>query len=281
MVMNRKSLSSSVGALMLALAAGTSTADRAITQETQMRTVAPHQPPMIHRVVGDCTGEARPDRVVIAGAMTAEGLKPVEAQVQLDRQLAELKSYVDTEDGHLKLMERVRAAGAMGRPGSNRYQTLPFLAMQRLEIEFPASIAVDDAFERTVSLGLDRFGSNIRVDRVNRRRNVAVRYRFSALRDELDRIHAQCRVEAVARWCATQGANLPVCTLSEQERDSRVKTQSLSLRTQRLLNEHGGVSNYHLNYPWRTEQMARIEPVGNIAVEFTGTLHLQIADMEQ
>ena len=279
--MKPKSLSSSVVAMALACAAGASCADRAIHQETPIRHVAPPQPPMIHRIVGDCTGEARPDRVVIAGAMTAEGLKPAEAQAQLDRQLGELKSYVDAEGGRLELLERVRAAGATGGPSHSRYQTLPFLAMQRLEIEFPASIAVDDAFERVVSLGLDRFGSNIRVDRVNRRRNVAVRYRFSALRDDLDRIVAQCRVEATARWCANEGGNRPVCALPEQERESRVKTQSLSLRTQRLLNEHGGVSNFHLNYPWRTAQVARIEPVGNIAVQFSGTIQLQIADIER
>ena len=280
MAMKPKSLSSSVVAMALACAASASCADRAIVQEAQIRPVAPPQPPMIHRVVGDCTGEARPDRVVIAGAMTAEGLKPVEAQVQLDRQLAELKSYVDAQGGRLELLERVRAAGTTGGPGSSRYQTLPFLAMQRLEINFPASVAVDDAFERAVSLGLDRFGSNIRVDRVNRRRSIAVRYRFSALRDDLDRIVAQCRTEATARWCANEGANRPVCALPEQERESRVKIQSLSLRTQRLLNEHGSVSNYHLNYPWRTDQMARIEPVGNVAVKFSGTIHLQIADIE-
>jgi hypothetical protein len=71
-----------------------------------------------------------------------------------------------------------------------------------------------------------------------------------------------------------------VCALPAGERDARVKTRALNLRTQQLLNERGGVSTYYLNYPWRSEQIDRIEPVGNVAVEFRGTLQLQVTGIE-
>jgi len=137
-------------------------------------------------------------------------------------------------------------------------EVLPFLALQRLEVEFPATIDIDAAFERVLHLGMDRFGSNIRVDRVDRNRRVVVLYRFSALGEELDRIHGRCRAEAIARWCSAEGMDLAVCTLPETERDARVKTRALSLRTQQLLNERGGVSSYYLERRRQADRMRRI-----------------------
>jgi len=273
-----------VGAFALALAsvACTSTAERVASPDTAMRALVVRQSGPSHHLTAECTGEARPDRAVIAGAMTADAASPIDAQAQLDRQLAELTKYVDGERGRLVLLERVRAAGTTsGVRNSHGREVLPFLALQRLEIEFPATVDIDAAFERVRSLGLDRFGSNIRVDRVDRNRRVVVLYRFTALGEELDRIHAQCRAQAMARWCSAEGMDRAVCALPAGERDAQIKTRALTLRTQQLLNERGGVSSYYLNYPWRSEQLARVEPVGNIAVEFRGTLQLQITDIEQ
>lgn len=269
-------------ALALASAACTGSAERVASPDAAMRALVVRQSGPTHHLTAECTGEARPDRVVIAGAMTADAASPSDAQAQLDRQLAELTKYVESEKGRLDLLERVRAAGTTtGVRNSSGREVLPFLALQRLEIEFPATIDVDAAFERVLHLGMDRFGSNIRVDRVDRNRRVVVRYRFSALREELDRIHDRCRVEATARWCSAEGMDHAVCALPAGERDARVKTRALNLRTQQLLNERGGVSSYYLNYPWRSEQIERIEPVGNVAVEFRGTLQLQITGIEQ
>jgi len=272
----------SAAALALAAAASTNASELVVSQGQAIRALVVRQSGPIHHLTADCTGKVRPDRVVIAGAMTAEAVKPLDAQAQLDRQLEELRKYVGAENGRLNVLERVRAARTMRDRGNSRDRnTLPFLALQRLEIEFPATVAIDAAFERLLYLGLDRFGSNIRVDRVDRKRRVAVRYRFSALRDELDRLHARCRADAMTNWCAADGTGLAVCALPVEERDARVKTQALNLGTQQLLNERGGSSRYSLNYPWRSQQMARIEPIGDIAVEFQGTLQLQIFDIAQ
>ena len=216
-----------------------------------MRTGAARPAP----TVKECTGEARPDRVVITGTMTADAASPTDAQAQLDGKLAELRKYVESEQGRLGLLERVRAAGTTsGVRNSRGHEVLPFLALQRLEVEFPATIDIDAAFERVLHLGMDRFGSNIRVDRVDRNRRVVVLYRFSALGEELDRIHGRCRAQAIARWCSAEGMDLAVCALPAAERDARVKTRTLTLRTQQLLNERGGVSTYYLNYPWRASR---------------------------
>jgi hypothetical protein len=246
-----------LGAFALALAstACTSTAERVASPDAAVRALVVRPSGPSHHLTAECTGEARPDRVVIAGGMTAQSASPLDAQAQLDRQLAELRKYVHGENGRLDLLERVRAAGMTGGGGSTRgSEVLPFLALQRLEIEFPASIDIDAAFERVLHLGMDRFGSNIRVDRVDRNRRVVVRYRFSALREELDRIHDRCRAEATARWCSAEGMDHAVCALPAGERNARVKTRALNLRTQQLLNERGGVSTYYLNYPWRASR---------------------------
>ena len=272
-----------LGAIALALAstACTGSAERVTAPDAAMRALVVRQSGPTHHLTAECTGKARPDRAVIAGAMTADAASPTDAQAQLDGKLAELRKYVEREKGRLDLLERVRAAGTTsGVRNSRGREVLPFLALQRLEVEFPATIDIDAAFERVLHLGMDRFGSNIRVDRVDRNRRVVVLYHFSALSEELDRIHGRCRAEAIARWCSAEGMDLAVCTLPETERDARVKTRALSLRTQQLLNERGGVSSYYLNYPWRSEQMARVEPVGNIAVEFRGTLQLQVTGIE-
>lgn len=276
-------LSATALALALAAAACAGATEPVVSQDETARALVVRQNRPILYLNGSCRGEARPDRVVIFGAMTAEAVKPLDAQEKLERQLAELTKYVNEQNGQVHLLERVRAARTMReRSGrSSRAETLPFLALQRLEAEFPATVAVDTVFERMLYFGLDRFGSNIRVDRVDRKRRVAVRYRFSALLPELDRLHDQCRADAITRWCAEEGADRPVCALPAEERDARVKTRSLNLRTQQLMNERGGVTRFHLNYPWSSEQMARIEPVGDLAVEFQGTIQLQIADIEQ
>lgn len=224
----------------------------------------------------DCAGEVRPDRVVIVGGMTVESLKPVEAQERLDRQLAELRKFVIAQNGSVNLLERVRAARAAGGHGGNRPEALPFLALQRLEIEFPAAVAIDALLERVLQFGLDRFGSSIRTDYVDGNRQVAVRYRFSALHTALDSIHRQCRIEAVNRWCAGEGAAAGVCALSAGERDALVRTHSLILQTQPLLTEHGGVTRLHLNYPWQAAQLASVEPLGDLTVRFQGALQLGI-----
>ena len=268
-------------AMALASAACTSTAERVAAPDGAMRALVVRQNGPTHHLSAECAGKVRPDRAVIAGAMTAEAESPTDAQALLDRQLAELRKYVESQNGRLELLERVRAAGTTRGLRNNRgRELLPFLALQRLEIDFPATVDIDAAFERVMSLGLDRFGSNIRVDRVDRNRRVVVLYRFSALTEELDRIHSQCRAEALARWCSAEGMDRAVCALPAGERDAQVKTRALTLRTQQLLNERGGVSSYYLNYPWRSEQIERVEPAGNVAVEFRGTLQLQITDVE-
>lgn len=288
MTMNKAALSATVraaarrtlfaAALAFALAAGAT--ERSVSQDEATRGLVVRQSGAIQYLTAECAGEARPDRVVIFGAMTAEAVKPLDAQAQLDRQLTELRKFVDEQNGRLDVLERVRAARTMSARRSSGRETPPFLALQRLEIEFPVTIDVDAMFERVLYFGLDRFGPNIRVDRVDRKRHIAVRYRFSALVDELDRLHDRCRAQAIARWCANEGAGLAVCALPAGEHDARVRTQALNLRTQRLLNDRGNVTTFHVSYPWRSEQTAGIEPVGNIAVEFKGTIQLQIADVE-
>jgi hypothetical protein len=234
-----------------------------------------------HRYVHACTGDIRPDRAVIVGGMTAEAVKPTEAQAQLDRQIAELKRLAASHGGEVRLLERLRAARAASDRQPPRAEPPPFVALQRLEVDLPATVDVDALLERVLRLGLDRFGSGVRIEYVDTNPRVLVRYRFSALARELDALHERCRQQAIGAWCAGSPPVPQACSLAPEERGRRFRTQSLSVQTQPLLLEQGGVTRYRLSLPWPPDQVTSVEVLGNLAVRFEGTLHLAVSDEPQ
>jgi hypothetical protein len=264
-------------AVCLALALGASLPARA-DQATSHLEVQPARPAALH-IVHACTGEARPDRVVIVGGMSAEAIRPTEAQARLDRQLAELRKLAAAHGGEVLALERLRAARTARERQDSRPEPPPFVMLQRLEVSLPAKVDVDAIFERALALGLDRFGSGIRVEHVETNPRLVVRYRFSALGRELDALHERCRAAAIAHWCAAPQAEGALCRLPPSERASRFVTQQLSVQTQSLLMEHGGVTRYQFALPWTPDQLSRVEPLGDLPVRFEGTLRLAVVDV--
>ncbi len=242
---------------------------RALTHPA--RASAPH-------VAHACTGEVRPDRVIIAGGMSAEAVRPTEAQARLDRQIAELRKLAAAHGGETLLLERLRAARTLRERQDARLEPPPFLMLQRLEVSLPANVDVDALLERVLQLGLDRFGSAVRVEHVETNPRIVVRYRFSALARELDALHERCREEAIRHWCTGPQAAGELCRLAPAERATRFVTQQLSVQTQPLLAEHGGITRYRVTHPWAPDQLSMIEPLGELAVRFEGTLHLAVVD---
>jgi len=229
---------------------------------------------------GECNGEVRPDRVVVVGGISAQGLKPAVAKAQLDKQIEAVRQYVEGKRGRLVLLEVLRAAQTVTRaPSSENTATQPFILVQSLEVEFPVTEEVDAVLERLLQLGLDRFGKQVSIEASSYGRNVMVYYRFSDLRSQLDRLHAACKQRLVVEWCLSARGNKDggVCKTAEQL-DQRFPTLSASLQSSPVLREHGGRAPYFLSYPWQSAQLSQVELLGNMPLSLSGPLTIRTPD---
>lgn len=229
---------------------------------------------------GECNGEARPDRAVIVGGISAQGLKPAVAKAQLDRQIEALRQYVAGKQGRLVLLEVLRAAQPATRaasPGNAASQ--PFILVQSLEAEFPLTQDVDAILERLLQLGLDRFGKQVTVEASSYGRSVMVYYRFTDLRSQLERMHAACKQRLAAEWCASVHGNKDGSACKSTEPlDQRFPTLSASFQSAPMLREHGGRAPYYLNYPWQSAQISQVELLGNTPLALSGPLTVRTPD---
>ena len=86
-----------------------------------------------------------------------QGIKPLDAADNLDKQLDAIRKYVEENHGKLILLERVRTLKNPAPNGSSD-TAQPFEIVQRLHVELPVSAPVDAVLQHLLELGLDRFG---------------------------------------------------------------------------------------------------------------------------
>jgi hypothetical protein len=223
----------------------------------------------------ECGGEVRPDRALIVGGVSAESLRPSEAREQIDRQVEEIRKLVTQQAGTLTLGERVRAVRAVpkGRRESPA-EPQPFLMVQRLEVALPTTVDVDEVLDGLLRLGLDRFGRNLRIEAADASPRVVVRYRFSALRDALEKIHQECKARAVRQWCeaSTPAADVAGCPTAVAKLLPLVNTQALALQSQPVLSEQGGLAPLVFAYPWQAAQLATVDLIGDVPLRLIGAI---------
>jgi hypothetical protein len=230
-------------------------------------------------VTAGCSAEFRPDLAVVVGGITAESLKPTEAREQIEGQLNEIQKYVSQQGGNVHVMERVRAVRGMPRdPRHGRTDQLPFVVMQRLEVEFPLGVDIDETLERLLQLGLDQYGRNVRLEYQVTPPQVVVRYRFSNLAEALKTFHHQCKAKALQQWCET---NAPAgegqaCGETFGAISHRFLTQSLVLQSEPIIGEHGQSTLVHIPYPWNEAQLRAIELLGDTPLRLHGTITLTV-----
>lgn len=225
----------------------------------------------------ECNGEARPDRVVIVGGISAQGLKPALAKTQLDAQIEAIRKYVTAKQGRLILLEVLRAAQSVTRTAApEKTATQPFILVQSLEAEFPLTQDVDAILERLLQLGLDRFGKQVSVEASSYGRNVMVYYRFADLRAQLERMLSTCKQRLAAEWCAPARANPDrgACK-STESLDQRFPTLTGSFQSAPMLREHGGRAPFYLTYPWQSAQISQVELLGNTPLALSGPLTIR------
>jgi hypothetical protein len=230
-------------------------------------------------ITAPCSGEVKPDRAHIVGGITAESLKPAEAREEIERQLAEIQKYVSQQGGIVHVLERVRAVRGVPRDARNvRMDQLPFVVIQRLEMEFPLGIDIDEMLERLLQLGLDRYGRNVRLNSQDTTPKVVVRYRFSDLTATLKGIHQQCKTQALQHWCemSTPAAEHEACTRALNRISRRFITQSLMLQSGPVLGEHGQSTLVQISYPWNEAQLSTIELVGDVPLRLHGSITVKL-----
>ncbi len=230
-------------------------------------------------ITAPCSGEVKPDRAGIVGGITAESLKPAQAREQIEQQLAEIQKFVSQQGGTVHVMERVRAVRGIPRDARNvRMDQLPFVVIQRLEMEFPLGIDIDGTLERLLQLGLDQYGRNLRLNSQDTTPKVVVRYRFSNLTATLKDIHQQCKARALQHWCETNtpAAEHQGCTQALNKIRHRFITQRLLLQSGPVLGEHGQSTLVQISYPWNEAQLNTIELVGDVPLRLHGSITVNL-----
>jgi hypothetical protein len=233
-----------------------------------------------HVYTGECNGEVRPDRAVIVGGISAQGLKPAVTKAQLDKQIDAVRQYVAGKQGRLVLFEVLRAAQSATRASSSENTaTQPFILVQSLEAEFPLTQDIDAILERLLQLGFDRYGKQVRVESSSGGPSVMVYYRFSDLRSQLDRAHTACKQRLVMEWCSSvRGHQDGAACKTTEQLDQRFPTISASFQSLPVLREHGGRAPYYLQYPWQSAQLGQVELLGNMPLSLSGPLMIRTSD---
>src|SRR5438552_18419597 len=91
----------------------------------------------VYQMAGTCSVEVRPDAAVIVGGIAAGGLLPIEAVDKLEKQLALVRGYLDSNRGQLQLLERVRTLEI--RPRALRIRSRPSRWCRGCERSFPST----------------------------------------------------------------------------------------------------------------------------------------------
>jgi uncharacterized protein YggE len=228
-----------------------------------------YMPQQLFQLSGTCTGEMAPDKAVMIGGVSSGALKPTDAIDQLDKQLAAIRTYVESNHGHLELLERVRTL--KNPPQQGREDTEPpFLVVQRLQADFPATAPVDAILQKLIELGLDRFGDNI-LNNYNRREAV-VRFRVSDFDAKLHDMEQRCTADAWKQWCATPAAS--GCASSMPP--AGLELQFFTVRSEEsLLRPDGGTSaNWQFSYNRAQRPPDAPDLLGNVTVHLDGNISL-------
>lgn len=236
------------------------------------------------RLLGECHARLVPAAALIMAGVPAEGLKPATVQEQLDRQIAAIDKLIAEHHGTVRHLERLRAL--RGNAGEQA-QKAPFMALQRLAIELPVTAPLDAILDKLLLLGVDRFGSDLRLDGGGGGARLAVLYRFDRLPERVEEIRDQCRQEAFRAWCeqrpevsgsagALRGAACPALLLSLKD---YFRNESFRLNGLSAVTSDGRVSPQSLSLPaqataWEEIRAGSPDPV-EVSGDFATTFELR------
>jgi hypothetical protein len=178
----------------------------------------------------ECVETLKPDRLVISGGASAESVRPKDGSDQLDKTLAAMRTYVQSKNGKLIERERLRAArNAEQERNRDNTPRMPFMQVQRFEAEFPVNADVDEALERLLKLGMDRYGKDAGLDaHQGRDYKQLTSYRFTTLDESLRGALAACVREAARSTCGAGRAQ--ACVDGAKVLSAYAQTETVATR---------------------------------------------------
>jgi hypothetical protein len=219
------------------------------------------------QLFGSCTGEIAPSLAIIAGGVAVQGLKPLDASADLDKQMAAIAKYVEENHGKLILLERVRTLKNPAPHGSSD-PGQPFEIVQRLHVELPVSAPVDAILQRLLELGLDRFGETVLS--ANGHREEAVLYRVTDLDSFTLAMQQRCIADAWKTWCSTTAAK-DACKTADPPPD--LENLSFYARSDEQILIPGVAATYWTLSSFRgAPRDPSKDLLGNITVHFSGSV---------
>ncbi len=228
-------------------------------------------------IPASCTSSVRPDRVRISGGISAQSLKPTGTKQQLEKQLGTIRSFVEGNDGVLRTLERVRLVRPPRSPdeGGAPGNLTPFMAIQRLQADFPASVDVDAIMEKLLQLGLDRFGKSFQLNYYDQQAHVVVHWGFSNLQQELEALRKDCVKQAWEKLCALKKGDRPhpACGGTEGTAEPLLPAYQFTITTQYVQIETGSTTPFTFTYPWQAAQIESFELLGDIELRLSGALY--------
>jgi hypothetical protein len=217
---------------------------------------------------GRCVGEVRPNRASITGGIAVAALKSTEASERLDREIADIRSFIEQNHGELQLLERVRNVKTLPQGMDGRDPL--FELVQRLIVVFPADAPSDHILQRLVELGMDRFGDNVTDNRFGQRAGV-IHFRIGDFDAKMQEMQRLCTAEAWKKACASEAP--PAACASGRAPD--LQLQSFRVQSdEKLLTPENGVNYWSLNYAPSLPLPKPPELLGNVTVHLSGTISL-------
>ncbi len=247
----------------------------AFSKESMINPVQYNYPPVNHYINGTCNITLRPDKAVIAGGMSVESVMPGEAREKLDTQVEVLKAYVEKQGGQYVPLERVRAVNpAQGGRHGEMAEAMPFLSIQRMELEFPVATDIDAVLEKVLQLGMDRYGNQMTLHRSGGQPQIIVRYRFSGVEENINSLIDSCKHSAVVSWCEAEGRLMGHRWCDDEKPERRFVVKNMNLQSQPVMQENGYVNALSLYYSGGNLNVPRLELMGNIELKLKGAISL-------
>ncbi len=239
-------------------------------------------------LLGRCSGTIAADRAVIYGGVSAETLKPGQADQEIDAEIDAIEKLVAPLGGTVRVRERLRAVRGEGPSSFGRNPPpKPFIAVQRLEIEVPAGTDVDPLLDRLLVAGFDRFGRSVEVE-ASHRASPVVAYQFTGVEAELEALVERCRGHAFDAWCGLRPEDDPgAAPFADPPGDAVACRHTLDALTpffrltrMQVLSEpvadaQGRVQPVQLVHPWQKRQIDALEVLTPEPITVHGTMGLR------
>lgn len=225
---------------------------------------------------GTCNFNVTPDKALIIGGISAQSLNIADASKQLDSVINDVLVMVEKHKGKYIALERLRSVEQKKCKKSNcNERTKLFHVMQRFELEFPLKTDVDKVLEQLIEVGMNQFGRNFNLYSGSKQRQILVRYRFSDNHIQPATIKSSCVKQSINQWCIDTGIPQGHRWCKVKDRAQYFQIQSMSLKSQPVIQENGNSRAIQLYYSNGTLAVPDIELMGDVELKLKGKVKLK------